>query len=172
MEIRAPIQSFRNRSLFLVDLDAELVDNRLPERNVPFETLSEFLRRRIAVDLESRFDQPLLIGLVGERRASRLRDLLDDGFLGPSRRCDPNQPYVRDSWKSLLSHGWNVRRTGKSRRIGQREHPNLTGPMHFECLTCNANDGEHNLPCDEIDEGRPGAAVRHLYEIWQVCLIS
>src|SRR5262245_30203884 len=44
--------------------------------------------------------------------------------------------------------------------------------MHFERLTCHAYDGERDLPCDQIDESGPDTAVRHLHEVWQVCLIS
>src|SRR5262245_30618570 len=99
-ELRSP--SLRNRTLFLVDLGAELVDDWVPEGNVPFEALSEFLRGRIAADLESRFDQLLLIRLVGERHTSRLCDLLNDRPRGLSRRCDPGRPGARESWESLL----------------------------------------------------------------------
>jgi hypothetical protein len=39
--------------IILVDLGAELVDDRFPERNIPFEPLAEFLVRRIDADRES-----------------------------------------------------------------------------------------------------------------------
>src|SRR4029079_6259295 len=93
------------RAQFLIDLDAELVDNRFPERDISFETLPEFFRTGITADLEPRFDQPLLILLVGERRACRLGDLLRDRLRGLGRRCNADGPHVRDPRKALLGRG-------------------------------------------------------------------
>ena len=46
-------QYLRNCALLSVDLNAELFDNRCPERDIFFEPLPEFFRGRIAADLEA-----------------------------------------------------------------------------------------------------------------------
>ena len=44
--------------------------------------------------------------------------------------------------------------------------------MHFERLSRHTYDGERNLASDEVDENRPGAAVRHLHEVRQTDAIT
>src|SRR5262245_14908583 len=87
-----------------VDLQPERLYHRRPESNIVLETTPEFLGRRVGTGFEARIDQLLLVGRFRERRAYRLRNLLDDR-LRRSRRSDrPDGRLIGQAGEAALRH--------------------------------------------------------------------
>src|SRR5258707_13704731 len=79
-----------------VDLQSEGFDDRRPKRNIGCKRLPEFFRVRLESGFDTRVDQHLLVGRVGNRRARRLRNLFDDPNWGPGRCEHPNGLYTSE----------------------------------------------------------------------------
>src|SRR5262249_57036084 len=62
-----------------IDLQPQRFDHRRPERDVGGERAAEFLGRGVGRGLDTALDQQLLVGALGNHRARRLRDPLDEG---------------------------------------------------------------------------------------------
>src|SRR5262245_60292157 len=150
-----------------VDLQPERLYHRRPESNIVLETTPEFLGRRVGTGFETRIDQLLLVGRFRERRAYRLRNLLDDR-LRRSRRSDwPDGRLIGQAREARLRHGRKLGRGDETLGASHCENPQLSGPMKFERLAGESHHAHNDLPADQVRHHRPRAPIGHLRELRQ-----